>query len=662
MSAMHRLMARQLKRTLGIESPEQAEALLAKLSALADREPELARALRGLPRLLEQVSQSYDLYDRDISLASRSLEISSSELLSANATVLADNQVQQRTLVHLRDALRQLAANAGLAPAAADDAGLESLSQRLGTLVAENDAAQRALQASEAKFRALTSLSTDWFWEQDAQLRFVTTSGRSTDRGGLTPQAHVGLQRWDLPGTEPTSGDWSDHRACLEAHQPFHDLLLRRTDADGGVHYVEVNGAPLFDAAGRFRGYHGTARDVSARMETEQALREAKQAADAASAAKSMFLANMSHELRTPLNGMLGNAELMLDEPLSPAQRERARMLMDSGRLLLAIINDILDFSKIEAGHLTLDPTPFDLRAAVDEVTRLHRLQAEAKGLDLRIDWQAGASLWLLGDSLRLRQVLGNLVSNAIKFTARGEVLLHVQATDMAIGEPSALRFEVRDTGQGIPDEAIGRLFQPFTQADAATTRLHGGTGLGLAICRRIVDLMGGTIRLDSQIGQGTTVSVELSLTRTPAPAPPADGPVPQVPLWLERRVLLVEDNAINRLVASTHLERLGLRVTTADDGLAALAALEREPFDLVFMDCQMPRMDGFEAVAQWRRLESERDVALVTPIVAMTANNMSGDRERTLEGGFDDHLGKPFTRADLSLVLSRWLGPTQAT
>jgi PAS domain S-box-containing protein len=661
MSVTHRLLARQLKRVLGVESPEQAGALFAQLAALAEREPALATALHGLPRLMEQIGQSYDLYDRDISLASRSLEISSSELLAANAKVLDDNRVQQRTLVHLREALRRLAASAGLPSAAADDAGLESLSQRLGVLADEHDAAQRALQASEAKFRALSSLSTDWFWEQDAQFRFISTAGRTDDRGGLTPQAHVGLRRWDLPGTEPVGGGWGEHRACLEAHQPFQDLLLRRHGADGRVHYVEVSGAPLFDGAGGFAGYHGTARDVTARVEADQALREAKQAADAANAAKSMFLANMSHELRTPLNGLLGSAELLLDEALSPPQRERVRMLLSSGRLLLAIINDILDFSKIEAGHLGLDAAPFDLYATVDEVIGMHRLQADAKGLGLQLVRQAPPSIWLLGDSLRLKQVLGNLVANAVKFTAHGEVAVHLRCADAALGQPAALCIEVRDSGEGIPDEAIGRLFQPFTQADAATTRRHGGTGLGLAICKRIVDRMGGAIELASRLGQGTTVRIELSLTRVAAPPPQAAAAGSALPQWPGRQVLLVEDNAINLLLATSHLERLGLRVTTAVDGVDALAALDQERFDLVLMDCQMPRMDGFEAVARWRRVESDRRTTVATPIVAMTANAMSGDRERSLSGGFDDHLGKPFTRSDLSRLLARWIGPSQA-
>ena len=521
-------------------------------------------------------------------------------------------------------------------------------------------AVQQRLIVSEARFRSLTQLSSNWYWQQDAELRFIDTASRSNDRGGLTPQQHLGLCRWELPHTEPVSVTWQDHRATLEARQPFHDLLLRRRAPGVRVHYVEVSGAPIYGMDGAFAGYHGLARDVTQRVEAEAALRDAKQEADSASAAKSRFLANMSHEIRTPMNGLLGMAGLLLDEPLSAQQRERVQLLVDSGRTLLVIVNDILDFSKIEAGQLRIERIAFDLHDTVDQLVRMYTVQAQAKSLPLLVAIQAPAPTVLVGDPERLKQVLGNLLANAVKFTERGNVTLRVllSAVDTSAALPRAmLRVEVEDSGVGIPPAVAARLFQPFTQADASTTRRFGGTGLGLVISKHLVELMGGRIGLTSDSGGGSLFWVELPFDVSDERLCAVIADHPGAPRWAGRCALLVEDNAVNMIVAETQLERLGLQVVTAVNGVLALEALDRQAFDIVLMDCQMPNMDGYEAVQRWRRIEAGHADAHRTPVIALTANAMAGDREHCLEAGYDDHLGKPFSRDDIQRILGQWLG-----
>ena len=525
-------------------------------------------------------------------------------------------------------------------------------------------AVQQQLIVSEARFRSLTQLSSNWYWQQDDELRFIDTTSRNNDRGGLTPQQHLGLCRWELPHTEPISTTWQDHRATLEARQPFHDLLLQRKAPDGRTHYVEVSGAPIYGTEGVFAGYHGLARDVTQRVEADAALRDAKQEADSASAAKSRFLANMSHEIRTPMNGLLGMAGLLLDEPLSAQQRERVQLLVDSGRTLLVIVNDILDFSKIEAGQLRIERIAFDLHDTVDQLVRMYAVQAQAKSLPLRVTIQAPAPTVLVGDPGRLKQVLGNLLANAVKFTERGNVTLRVL---LGAGDPTAalpctmLRVEVEDSGVGIPPAVAAQLFQPFTQADASTTRRFGGTGLGLVISKHLVELMGGRIGLTSDSGCGSLFWVELPFDVSDERLCAVIADRPGAPRWAGRCALLVEDNAVNMIVAETQLARLGLEVVTAVNGVLALEALDQQTFDIVLMDCQMPIMDGYEAVQRWRRTEAGHTGARRTPVIALTANAMAGDREHCLGAGYDDHLGKPFSRDDLQQVMRQWLGRQDA-
>lgn len=411
--------------------------------------------------------------------------------------------------------------------------------------------------------------------------------------------------------------------------------------------------------AGRFSRLH----------QEVESLRQREENAARANEAKTQFLANMSHEIRTPMTGILGAAELLLKSDLQAQHKEKAGIIRTSAELLLDIVDDILDFSKVETGYLELDAADFPLRETIEGVIDLMRPRARAKDIQLRLSFGTSLPPNLRGDALRLRQVLLNLIANGIKFTDRGRVELKVEHGGRDDGK-ILVRFKVEDTGIGISKDIEQQLFQPFTQADSSTTRRFGGTGLGLTISQRIVELMGGAIELESTPGSGSTFQFvgrfePAKVRKVRSPATAARKPPPPMPVQTSSadesaqasaegsfEVLLAEDNPVTRILVEHQLRDLGYRTFSAADGLEVLEAVADRTFDVILMDCQMPKLDGYDTT---RRLRLREIGGQHVPVIAITAHAMEGERQKCLEAGMDDYLSKPFTQDQLAAVLERW-------
>ena len=436
----------------------------------------------------------------------------------------------------------------------------------------------------------------------------------------------------------------------------------RQKRSDGTVMDLEVR-ALAIEHQGR-EAVLSLNRDIT-EIRRAEGLRLEKEAAERASEAKGQLLANMSHEMRTPMVSIIGLSELLLQgDRLVSTDRRQLEIIRGSGEMLLAIIDDILDFSRADVGKVELEPRPFELDQVVSGVIDMVGLRARSSGVELRVAVDPGLPDAFLGDASRLRQILLNLLGNAVKFTEQGVVSLEVlpsRSGDASIGGgvsegPSRrLRFQVTDSGPGIDPELQVDLFEPFTQADTTTSRRFGGSGLGLAICKRLAELMGGSVGFHSVLGQGSVFWLDIELPTAQIDAPSALGTGVDLSSIHGLEILVTEDNPVNQLVLAEQLQELGLQVVTAEDGVEAVERLRERFFPIVLMDCQMPRMDGYEATRRIRRLERERVAGKSSYIIATTAHAMAEARERCLAVGMDGFLAKPFTLEQLAETLATY-------
>lgn len=528
--------------------------------------------------------------------------------------------------------------------------------------VTDRALSEAARRDSEARFRLITEQASDMIALIDLDGVILFMSPASTAILGTSPEAMV--------GTRPKDRMHPDDKAAIDAYRVKLHASAGRSPTSVRFRMCHANGTYAWiEASSRLTEVDGSPcvitvwRDVSDQVAIEAELTAAKAAAEAASVAKAGFLANMSHEIRTPMNGVIGFAELLLASDLSPGQRRDAGLIADSGKTMMKLLNDILDLSKIEAGQLDVVAEPFDLPHAVRACGKLLAPSAAQKHLALDVTVADDVPRFVIGDGLRVRQVVLNLVGNAIKFTAQGSVALCVELTEDG-GEPW-LAITVRDTGIGIAPDRQSAIFEEFVQADHSITRRYGGTGLGLAISNRLATLMGGRIVVDSAVGHGTTVTLMLPATiarSQAAPAPEIAAPAPRSARPC--RVLLAEDHEVNQLLVRAMLAHGGHSVVLVEDGQAAVDAVRDSvaagtPFDLVLMDMQMPVMDGLAATRAIRATEGAGQRRL--PIVALTANAFAADLDSCRIAGMDDHVAKPVSMEALLAAVDRWSGPAAA-
>ncbi len=771
---MHKTLQRQLKRSLGIGDEAELSALLAALQAeAAHAAPALRPLLAGFGDLLSKVDASYEQYERDLELRTRSLEISSAELSSANDKLRDSLRDHENALGSLRQAIHDLLPEEQRTSAAslADD-DIAALSERIAAVIAENELGRREL--ANQKFaldqHAIVSITdpqgtilyaNDRFCEISGYPREfligknhriinsgthppelfqdmwqTITAGRvwrgevcnRTASGGLywvsativpllgaggAPERYIAI-RTDISDRKRMEVQLSEQLHLVEelietiplpiylkdtagryvrlnrAFETFfqvsresfigrtlHDLLpledarlhaekdaelfaCRGTQSyeaivhsrDGMLHNAVYHKAILTRHDGSVSGLLGTIVDITDRKRAEIESLHAKEAAEAASRAKSDFLANMSHEIRTPMNGVIGMTDLALDTPLNPEQREYLSIVKSSAESLLTIINDILDFSKIEAGKLLIESIPFDLHRLISDTLKPLALRAHETGLELLNDVPADIPRFVEGDPSRIRQVLVNLVGNAIKFTQRGEIALGAELMRQQDGQ-AIIHFAVSDTGIGIAPDKQEHIFDAFSQEDSSTTRKYGGTGLGLSISRRLVELMGGNMWLRSTLGRGSTFHFSITLRLGEESAATATTAVNVA----GHHILIVDDNATNRRILRSMLATLQISATDVASGEEALALMQAglEHFDCILLDAQMPGLDGY---ALARRLHAEHPD--LPPMLMLSSGALRGDALRCQESGIAGFFSKPIASDELVAALGRLFAPQE--
>jgi PAS domain S-box-containing protein len=527
-----------------------------------------------------------------------------------------------------------------------------------------DEAAQRRLQDDSFLLQALLDNIPDSIYFKDRQSRFIRISQGMAEKFSFAePNYVLGKTDADIFTREHAENALEDERQIMLTGQPMVGQIERETWPDRADSFCSTTKMPLFDENGHIVGTFGISRDITELKRAEEALRHAQLAAEQANQAKSEFLAKMSHEIRTPMNGILGLSQLLADTRLDGQQHSFVEMIQESARSLMSIINDILDFSKIESGKFELETIPVHFRECIESAVRSLQHRADEKKLTLAFHIDSQVPNYVYGDPTRLRQIIVNLIGNAIKFTDEGEIVIHVK---YACGPPAeslvTLLFSVKDHGIGVTPAQQQRIFEAFTQADSTTTRRYGGTGLGLSIVAELVKMMGGRLWVESQPdvspGSEFLFNAKFAIAPTPKQTQGGDSSTSrkkQGTLPVRRlNVLVADDGAVNQVVARGLFERAGHGLVIAEDGRQAIEAWRSQSFDAIFMDVQMPVMDGLEATRIIRSEEKQRLPITRVPIIAMTAAAMKGDRERFLAADMDDYLSKPIDFDEFERLLNK--------
>jgi PAS domain S-box-containing protein len=661
---MHKLLSRQIKRALGVEEAQSA-AVLDELKTLAVSEnisPEAVHLLTGLGELFRRVDAAYESSDRDLDLKTRSLELSSGELTQVNTRLREELISRNRAIESLRqtaNGLRQSIKDHSPAQIETDgtaDDNLESLSVLMAELVQQRETNQRELQTA-LKLLAHQKFALD----QHAIVSITDTEGTivyANDKfcaiSGYAREELIGQNHRIVKSVEHAPELFSNMWETISAAQVWHSEVCNRAK-DGSNYWVNATIVPLCDENGLPVQYIAIRTDITQAKRASEELRRAKEGAESANRAKSEFLANMSHEIRTPMNGVIGMTELALDTDLTDEQREYLEIVKSSSDALLTILNDILDFSKIEAGKLLIEHISFNLWRTVGDTLKALALRAHAKGLELISDIAPDAPMFALGDPGRVRQILVNLIGNAVKFTEIGQIVVRVEEIELPAGHEQSVgvHFSIADSGIGIPPAKLDSIFEAFSQEDSSITRQYGGTGLGLTISARLTEMLGGRIWVESEVGRGSTFHFTAVLDRDEQHQAP-----PTASHLKDRHILLVDDNVVNRLILCSALENSGATVRSAACGSEALLALgapgdePSTPFDLIVLDACMPEMDGFETALQILAMPHCESV----PLVMLSSGGIKGDAQRCQEIGFAAYLTKPIARDELLLALNRVL------
>ena len=518
----------------------------------------------------------------------------------------------------------------------------------VGRDVTERKQVQEELWTSKEKLQNLVDTSTEWVWEIDLSGQHIFSNHRISEFLGYATDDFLGKPYFDFLHEDDLLDVQEKLPRLISERKGWDGWVLRWRHQDGSYRYLESNARPLFNSAGDLEGFCGTDRDITARKITEEALLQAKQSAEEASRVKSTFLAKMSHEIRTPMIGIIGFSELLESTDLTDIQRKYLATINESCDTLMVLIDDIFDISKIEEGKLKIVPVAFSLKQCIDELITMHRPSIVGKGLSLKVNLSDDLPEKIFGDPQRLKQILHNLIVNAVKFTDKGSITIDTFVVEQKDANV-ILSISVKDTGCGIAKEAQEDIFEQFAQVDNADTRHFDGAGLGLSICRALSILMGGNIRLESQESIGSTFTLQLPfpvLTKTREEKTPQELPKG---LWegAPLRILLAEDNQESVLYTKTVLEAMGHQVCVVGNGRAALDALEIDDYDLVFMDILMPEMNGDDALSIIRAQEQQQNKPHQA-VIALTAYALKGDKDKFLDMGFDGYISKPIVASDI--------------